>query len=462
MKFAIGDDVGQLKIITAPRGTDTSLKTSARPRISTYFTPDRKDSVYAVCKIDKYRGEERAGLVAVVFTFGKVKIVDTSVSPIYGEEEYLLYTHASAETPSTTAAASPVISAGVQHGILYLFRASGQVVFYRFDEEPPSVKTVPLSANIAAGAIFTEHLVNGWPSAIAIGGAKRDLEVFEPTTEEGEWRSVWKAKNVKQDKLGLEVPVYIRRILFLGTGGGEATPDTTAVHPGRPKAVQTSGSKYRLATGTHHSHLRIYDAAVSRRPIFTATLTRSPILSLHLHPSTQSPTSTPLTAPNTPPESSKTSSLHNWIYSDSNGHFALYNSTTRREAGIYKGSTGAVNATATFSGDVVAGVGFDRYLRVYEGAGREIVVKAYVRSKGTAVVVLDGRDEMIEVEKSREEEEEEKVWGEMEEVVGRGSGEGGGAEEGEGDFTEALVRVRRRRPRTDKEGGGSKRRRMEV
>ncbi|KAG0642244.1 hypothetical protein HOY80DRAFT_917842 [Tuber brumale] len=459
MKFAIGDDVGQLKIITTPRGTDTSLKASARPRISTYFTPDRKDPIYAVCKIDKYQGEERAGLVAVVFTFGNVKLVDISVSPVNGEEKYLLYTHASSITPSTTAATSPVISAGVQRGILYLLRANGEVVFYRFDGEQPSVKTVPLAGNIAAGAIFTEELVNGWPSAIAIGGEKRDLEIFEPTTE-GDWKSVWKAKNVKQDKLGLEVPVYIRRILFLGTGG-EGEENTAAAHPRRrrPTTVQTYSRKYRLATGTQHSHLRIYDIAVSRRPIFTTTLTKSPILSLHLHPSIQSPTSTPLTTPNTPPESSTTSSPHNWIYTDSNGHFALYNSTTRREAGIYKGSTGAVNATATFSKDIVAGIGFDRYLRVYEGSGREIVVKAYVRSKGTAVVVLDGGDEVVEVEKSREEEEEEEVWGEMDEVVGGGSSEGDGEE---GDFTDVLVKVRRRRPRTDKEGGGSKKRRLEV
>ncbi|CUS11869.1 unnamed protein product [Tuber aestivum] len=475
MKFAVGDDVGQLKIITASRGTDTSLKTSARARISTYFTPDGRDPVYAVCKIDRYQGEERAGLVspprtkaglsagqliaAVVFTSGRVGVVDTSVSPISGEGNYLLYTHASETTPPTAAAASPVISAGMQDGILYLFRANGQVVFHRFDGESPSVKTVPLTGDIAAGAVFTEHLVNGWPSAIAIGGRKRDLEIFEPTTGEGGWKSVWKAKNVKQDRLGLEVPVYIRRILFLGTGGVEAAANTTATHPGGPTTVQTSGRKYRLATGTHHSHLRIYDTAVSRRPVFTATLTKSPVLSLHLHPSTQSPTSTPLTAPNTSPESSTTSSPHNWIYSDSNGHFALYSSSTRREVGSYKGSTGAVNATATSSGDVVAGVGFDRYLRVYEGAGREIVVKAYFRSKGTAVAVLDVGDDVIEVEKSLEEgeeEEEEEVWGEMEEVVGSGSGEE------EGDFTEALVSVRRRRPRTDREGGGSKKRRVEA
>jgi len=398
----------------------------------------------------------------VVFTFGKVKLVDTSVSPINGEEKYLLYTHASPITPSTTAPASPVVSAGVQHGILYLFRSNGEVVFYRFDGESPLVRTVPLPGNVAAGAVFTEALVNGWPDAIAIGGEKRDLEIFEPTTEEGGWKSIWKAKNVKQDKLGLEVPVFICRILFLSAGSGEVAGNTAAAHPRRRATVQTSSRKYRLATGTYYSHLRIYDTTVSRRPIFTTTLTKSPILSLHLHPSTQSPspTPTPLTAPNTSPELSTTSSPHNWIYTDSNGRFALYSSTTRREVGIYKGSTGAVNSTATFSKDVVAGVGFDRYLRVYEGAEREVVVKAYVKSKGTAVVVLDGEDEVVQVEKSQEEEEEGEVWEEMEEVVGGGSGERDGGEGG--DFTEALVKVRRRRPRTDKEGGGSKKRRVEV
>ncbi|RPB03867.1 hypothetical protein L873DRAFT_1760396 [Choiromyces venosus 120613-1] len=449
MKFAIGDDVGQLKIVIAPRGTDTSLKTSARPRISTYFEPDRKDSVCAVCRIERYGGVERDGMVAAVFTSGAVKLVDTNVSPISGVEKYLLYSN----SPSST---STVVSAGVRDGIIYLFHANAEVTFYRFDGEAPSIKTVALTGTIAAGAIFTQELVNGWPSALAIGGEKRELEVFEQGAE-GDWKSVWKGKNVKQDKLGLEVPVYIRRILFLGTSGEAGTP-TTAGHP-RRQTVQTSSSRsYRLATGTYYSHLRIYDTAVSRRPVFTTCLTKSPILSLHLHPSSTSQSSTALTQPNTPPESSTTTPPYNWVYTDSNGHFALYSSTTRREAGLYKGSTGAVNATATFSKDIVAGVGFDRYLRVYGGSSREVVVKAYVKSKGTAVAVLDGEDEVVEVEMSKEEEEEEEVWGEMVEVVGE---EGSSGEEGEGDFTEALVKVRRRRPRTDKEGGGSKKRRVE-
>lgn len=322
----------------------------------------------------------------------------------------------------------------------------------------------------AVGVHAEQH--DGVPKAVALAGKDRDVEIWESSVSadggKAAWRSVWKAKNVKPTKLGLEVPVWASNIIFLPCSPPPPPPSTPAV-PGKgrrhaPPAPATTEA-YRLTVSTHHSHLRLYDTTVSRRPIFTSTLSRTPILTLHLHPATPADAAAPLTSGKEAPETTTTLQELHFVYSDKNGYFGLYSTATRRPLGIYKGSTGAVLATIA-EGELVAGVGFDRYLWVYEGSEREVVSKVYVKTKGTAVVVLDGEDEVVVVERKKDEEAE--VWDELEEVgdgdLGGGGKKGKGAEEGEeeggDDYTEALVTIKRKKMSKPRAPGGDKKRRV--
>lgn len=385
----------------------------------------------------------------MVASTGILKIIDTRISPL--DKNYLVYSDddSAVDSPPSTVACS-----GTQVGLLYVFFRDGRVRFYTFADGKVEVTGGAVPGQVCAGAVHVG--VDGSPRALAAGGEKRDVEVFErDASSEGGWKSVWKGKNVKRDKLGLEVPVHVRHVSFLPSPEGS----------------------YRMATGTHYSHVRLYDTAVSRRPVFTAKISDSPILSLNLHPSTPASPLAPLvspppsSAPRAPPETALTAQVLHWVYSDSNGHFGVYSSARRRDVGVYKGSTGAVNAASVFGKDGVVGVGFDRYLKCYEGARRELVVNAYARTRGTAVAVLDEADEAAKVDETEgqerqqqkqdgygdddDDDDEEDVWDGMDTLVG-GDGDGDG---GDGDdFTEALVKVRKRRPRTDKQAGGKKRR----
>lgn len=199
--------------------------------------------------------------------------------------------------------------------------------------------------------------------------------------------------------------------------------------------------------------MRLYDTSVSRRPVFTVSLSQTPILQLRLHPDTLANPSAPLTSGKEAPEVALTLQELQFVYTDKNGHFGLYSTATRRELGIYKGATGAVLGVTAAEG-LVAGVGFDRYLWVYEGE-REMVGKVYVKTKGTAVVVLDAEDEVVERKKEGEGEgEENEVWEEMEEVMEEGEEEGG-----KGDYTGALVKIKRKKGGS--KASGEKKRRVE-
>lgn len=360
-----------------------------------------------------------------------------------------------------------IVGFGYTNGILYACTSSGSAQFFQLGEgeDPDDQITTTHNFSLAESSVATfaihpsERLAGNprIPKAIALGGENRELEIWESSWADDavSWTSVWKAKNVKATKLGLEVPVWVTCIEFLPSITPPAA-SAPAPAPARGRrwnagAAQVPKNTYRIATGTHYSHLRLYDTSTSRRPVFSSTLSQTPILQIRLHPSTPSDLHSPLTSGKEAPEITNTLQNLHFIHTDKNGHFGLYSTHTRRSLGIYKGATGAVlsvTAAENKEGEyLVAGVGFDRYLWVYEGEERKMVSKVYAKTKGTAVTVLDVEDEVVE-KKKKEKNVEDGVWDEMEEAVDDEDDE----DEDEGDkddYTGALVKIKRKK-------GGSK------
>lgn len=415
----------------------------------------------------------KAPQIAIASKGGLIRVLNPAVSPLAPESEQILM--CSEIPPFSPTDEVNIVGFGFTNGILYACTSSGSAQFFRLGEGEDADGQIAATHNFspAEGSVATfaihpsERLAESpcIPKAIALGGENRELEIWESSwiDDAVSWTSVWKAKNVKPTKLGLEVPVWVTCIEFLPsntTPPTESTPTPVPVRGRRWNAgvPQTPKNTYRIATGTHHSHLRLYDTSVSRRPVFSSTLSQTPILQLHLHQSTPSDSHSQLTSGKEAPETTNTLQNLHFIHTDKNGHFGLYNTHTRRSLGIYKGATGAVlSVTAAKSKEgqcLVAGVGFDRYLWVYEGEERKMVSKVYARTKGTAVVVLDVLDEVVE-KKKKEKGVEDGVWDEMEEVVDDDEDERGG--DGD-DYTGALVKIKRKKGGNKPNDGGKKRR----
>ncbi|KAL7274945.1 Ribosome biogenesis protein nsa1 (NOP7-associated protein 1) [Rhizina undulata] len=468
MKLVVGDDVGQVKVIETRHGIDTSLQSSARPKIVSYIEPDRNAAVQGVCVV-RFRGRE--GMVAVASKGGLIRILDPTASPFAGEEQVILFSHripgvAEDEDVTAFSCEGPVLYAGTKSGAV-------QFLDLRREERGDAwLRNAKFEGPVSAVRILLSEDENAvLPAAVAVGGERRDLEVYEPVTEPDseKWIPVWKAKNVKPNKLGLEVPIWVRSILFLPSPASSSNP-TTNRNPRRGRNQETaaagSGRIYRLVAASHYSHLRIYDTAVSRRPVFTSVLEpKNPtaVLYLHFHPDSERGIVDKLTDGRDPADTARTVQDLQFVYTDMVGMFGIYSTKQRRSLGIFKGSTGAVLsvATTTHTDDgkraLVAGVGFDRYLRVYDPESREVLSKVYIKSKGTCVGILDSEDEVVKTdvqiekeEKAREEKAmEEEMWETMEQV--------NEVDEEDGDITKDLVqlsKVKRRKITLEKDDDG--------
>lgn len=409
--------------------------------------------------------------IAVASKGGLIRVLDPSVSPLAPECEQILIR--SEIPPFSPTDEANIVGSGCTNGILYACTSSGSAQFLQLGEGEAADDYITATHNFspAEGSVATfaihpsERLAENpcIPKAIALGGENRELEIWESSWVDNavSWTSIWKAKNVKPTKLGLEVPVWVTCIEFLPSITSPPVAPKPAPIPGRGRrwnvgVSQTPKNTYRIATGTHYSHLRLYDTSVSRRPVFSSTLSQTPILQLRLHQSTPSDPHSQLASGKEAPEVTNTLQNLHFIHTDKNGHFGLYSTHTRRSLGIYKGATGAVLSVTTAESKegeyLVAGVGFDRYLWVYEGEERKMVSKVYAKTKGTSVVVLDVEDEVVE-KKKKEKGVEDGVWDEMEELVD--DDERGG---GKDDYTGALVKIKRKKGGIKPEDGGKKRR----
>jgi len=131
------------------------------------------------------------------------------------------------------------------------------------------------------------------------------------------------------------------------------------------------------------------------------------------------------------------------VYTNSSGVFCVYSLHERREAGIFKGLEGAVNDVTVDAGNgLVAGVGFGRYVAVYDAETRALKSRVYIKTQGCCVTVLDGVDPVIEVP---ERDKEEDVWDDMKEVKT--------AEEEDATDRLVKVRVKRKKDGMRQEGG---------
>ncbi|CCX07204.1 hypothetical protein FPQ18DRAFT_336194 [Pyronema domesticum] len=406
MRLLVGDDVGQAKVIETIAGIDTTLPTSARATTTSFFPPSRTRPIQHALKVTY---KDRDDLVAVFSKGGLIRIFDPSSSPTSAD---IAFSH-TLDVPSDT----ETLALGVTGTKLYAAVATGHVLFLDLTSGSYQIATLP--GPISAFAA-TESL-----SAVATGGENKEIEIFTPEAD-GAWSSVWKSRNVKPNHLKLEIPVHCSQLKFLPSVEGS----------------------YRLLASSHYGHIRVYDTAISKRPVFTAQPSKTGIQKMIIHPTAEiSAAEEPLIAVKGM-EADKASLAKDFrvIYTNTSGAFAIYSLMERREVGIYKALEGAVNGIALDEeSDLVAGVGFGRYLAVFDAVSRTMKSRVYTKTVGCCVLVLDGTDPMIE---QPDKEKEEDVWENMQEVNSE-------------DDSERVIKVRVKRKKDDPREEGGKKLRVE-
>ncbi|KAJ3317528.1 WD repeat-containing protein 74 [Boothiomyces sp. JEL0866] len=202
------------------------------------------------------------------------------------------------------------------------------------------------------------------PHLFATGGKERELSLWDYNSEKLE--PVWKAKNVKNNKLDMRVGVWVTDINFI-----EVNPE------------KESGNDFqaKILISTGYSHIRIYDPKIQKRPV----------KEYHF--------------PDLP--------LYHCIADENKVYFSnltCIDYSNGQMLGKYKGIAGAVGGMALHDDKLVV-VGNDRWLRVFETHGkRGEIEKTYLKQRLTCVLVFDDQPE----EQPQEEEPEgDDIWSEI-------------------------------------------------
>ncbi|KAG0085595.1 WD repeat-containing protein 74 [Podila epicladia] len=159
---------------------------------------------------------------------------------------------------------------------------------------------------------------------------------------------IFKAKNVKNDHLDLRVPVWNTDLQFLNQF------DIT-----------------RIAVGTRHHQIRVYDTKGARRPAVDAEVGTMPVVAL-----------------------ANGKDASEVVFSDTVTNVYSVDTLTGAILGQYKGFTGVATALASFTPfedsttTHLVTVALDRCLRVHEmDKTRKLLHKVYLKQRMTAVVV---------------------------------------------------------------------------
>ena len=193
-----------------------------------------------------------------------------------------------------------------------------------------------LTVNVGKVACMT-----GQPNSfvVATGGEENDLKIWDLSVHKGDTtQPIFKARNVRKDRLYLRNPIYITGVDFKPKTGGKV-----------------------LVTTTRSSQVRQYDTRVQRRPVSDWKYGEYPITCISVQDGFI-------------------------IIGNSIGTVSIIDSRTWRLCGNLKGSTGAVR-DVSFNAGYIGVCGVDRFTRVYSARDRKLVNKVYTKLESTCILL---------------------------------------------------------------------------
>ncbi|KAJ3132468.1 WD repeat-containing protein 74 [Physocladia obscura] len=392
MRIVVGDEVGQVKVVTfhatpsnevmatdAGRGNNskrnrtiidegqdeingkTDKKTTKKlaPPFKTnslIATQNRDRAITLFCWANSNMSK-----VAAATHNGKVLIIDVETGAIDNEIPVFQYIK-----PKASVAGNKVAE---EEHFIGLHVAQGS------NSNLPTVST-----NVGQDALVVMRVFHDSPEYFATGGAERDLALWraidDKDTGTAKLENIWKAKNVPNTYLDLRVPVHITDIQFLPPLRTVPSIESVLKHNDKKsdgKKEESAIKPGRIAIVSLHKHYRIYDVSIGKR---------QPVLSVEV--GDMPPKKLALTANGT-----------QGIVTDTTGAALLIDSETGSRVGAFKGFHGTITdmvCATEHNEDGEKGlfitVGIDRMLRVYErDAKRRLLHQIYLKQRLHSVLV---------------------------------------------------------------------------
>ncbi|CAL9728323.1 ribosome biogenesis protein Nsa1p [Monosporozyma unispora] len=245
----------------------------------------------------------------------------------------------------------------------------------------------------------------------ALGGEENLVKLFKLSSDFQTVKQFWEAKNVKNDRLDMRVPVWPMALKFLNPIADAKEKDKI---------------NYQFVTITRFSHLGVYQTQHGKKPLHYIDIlpNRDPLTSLEFVADAELIT---------PSGNLKSSDIDNFTFITTDTRKDVLKYTNKgRLLGKYGKSdiVGAVNYIKNISGDkYLIEVGLDRYLRVFDINSLKTLIKVYVGAKAHFVELLDDEDVELPqpisknpkkrskqaiLEEAEKDEDPEALWDELE------------------------------------------------
>ena len=268
---------------------------------------------------------------------------------------------------------SPIVGIIIYNGKMVACNTNGEMSIWDGDHK---VFDKEIRNNVCAFRQYTNF--------VGLGGKENNLKIFDIERME---KPVFVAKNVRNDFLDLRQPVWVTAIDFIG------------------------GEQCKVAVGTGHHKIQIYDTRKQRRPIDEIVWGDYPITSMALEPSG-----------------------HDVIVGNTIGNMASIDLRKKQKSGNFKGIKGSISSIKCHhSQEFVVCVGLDRWLRIYDIKTRSLLQNLYLKSRLGCVLLSEnpygneifGRDfscESSAIKSSKpvqagSDEADDSIWNEMEPVT---------------------------------------------
>ena len=224
---------------------------------------------------------------------------------------------------------------------LLSYSSDGRIILLRNN---PEILEKDITSNLQEFTVRAplSAVTSGNDGAVLMAGKENDIILYNVHTQQ----SIWEARNVPHDKLRLRVPVWVTTLDYL--------------HPLSANPFEQS----TFLSGTAYKHVRLYDTKVSNRPVKTLDIEGDYRLTV---------------------VKSALDGMGFYV-ADSAGNLWFYDIRTYRRVNTLKCFQGSIRsltlATSECSGSVIAGVGLDRCVRVYDCAkGNRLLQKIYLKNR---------------------------------------------------------------------------------
>lgn len=292
-------DSGSLKEVVCDVGTDTSKKTEKQPlSVTTSLAEGLQASIETMCTCDRYRvlvGRSNGALEMVKITeiphveeaavskdavvpapafeisqfevLGSVQgLLDHSkLAPLYERSKKRVKLKDGFVTISKLPGLSDTYLAATRSGLISIVE---------WDDESSKlskVTTLEVKAPLEFAQIYDlDQDATSGDFVFAYGGEENLIKLVQLKRDFSSLTQIWEAKNVKNDRLDLRVPVWPIALRFL--------------KPFESSEVDKTKPNYQFVVITHWSHLGLYRTQHGRRPLEYKDLlpNREPLVQMQL------------------------------------------------------------------------------------------------------------------------------------------------------------------------------------